>query len=115
MPWFHRISQKQPEQTQQFTGYKIVGFDKGRAFSLYSKQTISLNPGSIERNTFLGTSKQFCLDYYTGNTDIGELLLTFSYSLGDVISGDPNSPDGEVQVRFATLISHEPIPEEHRF
>lgn len=97
------------------TGYKVVAFDKGRAYSLYNKAvTYNLTIGSMTGDTFLGTSEKFCLDYYSGAVDEQELLLTYSYDLADIVSGsaDGGINGGEVRVRKARLEGYKPIPKE---
>lgn len=93
---------------QKCFGYKIVGIDGERLFSIYSKDTINQTIGStmIYRGAglFLGTSEQFCLDYYSGGHDGPDAMLTYSFDLGDIIRGDPTCNNGEIQVRRATLV-----------
>jgi len=104
----------------KFLGYKIVGKDTktGVTYSIYNKKPISIQMGVIDKyegiGTFLGTSKQFCLDYYSCGTEDedGELLLTYEYDLNNLIKGDPSVNNGEVQVSEATLIDIEEINKE---
>lgn len=100
---------------QRMTGHKVVAYDKGRAYSLYNKNTTyNLAIGSMTGDTFLGTNEKFCLDYYGGVIDEPELLLTYSYDTSDVVSGSPNGgPNGgEVRVRQARLESFREIPKD---
>jgi len=89
-------------------GWKIVGFDNGQAFSLYDPAIkISTKVGetiTMPKGIYLGTSEQFCLDYYSGMTDGEELLLKYSYSTEDLIRGNPEDSDGEIIVKKATLL-----------
>lgn len=83
-------------------GYKIVGWDGKRAYSIYDKRiTYSLAIGSEVGDVFLGTSAQFCIDYYSGGTNDEDMLLTFSYDGRDIISG--GGENSEVRVRRARL------------
>lgn len=93
------------KQANRLVGYKIVGYDGQRAYSLYDpRQTVNLSVGSVTGPTYLGTTPQFCMDYYTGLAKEGhrDILLTYSYAEEDITSGDP-SGSGEVQVSRATL------------
>jgi hypothetical protein len=91
-------------------GYKIVS-DSGNktyAWSLYGgeKFKISLKVGEVtevKNGLYLGTSKDFVTDYYSGLSDSPDLLLTYEYNSDDVMSGDPESKSGEVKVRKASL------------
>lgn len=104
-------------QLKKFLGYKVVGLKKGsgQAYSIYSKEPININIGSVEeysgKGLFLGTSKDFCLDYYSCGTadEDDELLLTYEYNLQDIIQGDPNYKNGEIQVKKAILVNIEPV------
>lgn len=97
MNWLSKFSNK------MLIGYKIVSWDGNEAFSLYDKnKKINLNIDSIDSNIYLGTSKQFCIDYYSGLTDDKDMLLTYSYDKNDIISGSENST-GEILVRKAQL------------
>lgn len=99
-------------------GYKIIADvgNKGYGVSLYDKGLkISLKRGDttkFDTGLFLGTSKKFVNDYYSGLTDYPDLLLTYEYDTADVMSGDPKSSSGEVKVRKATLTDVEKVIEE---
>ncbi len=104
--------------SQQLLGYRVVGFrpEERIAYSLYNPNiTYALEIGSVEKSPtpqglYLGTSKNFALDYYSGLTDDPELLLTYSFDMEDVLDGDPNSPTpGEIRVQQMILVSIEPI------
>jgi len=99
------------KESQKIMGYKIVAYNKGRAFSLYNnKITYNLSIGSISSDIFLGTNEKFCLDYYSGLTDDQELILTYSYNPSDIISGgDSGSGGGEVRVKKAILEGYKEI------
>lgn len=109
-----QISSEQatPQQpTQRQMAYKVVAYFNGRAYSLYDKKfTYDLTIGKVMNNIYLGTSEQFCLDYYSGAIDEPELLLTFSYDPKDIISG--GGPNSEVQVRQARLEGYRNIPKD---
>ena len=100
-------------------GYKAVGYKDGQAYSLYGGHgmPVDLTIGSYiegggSKGYFLGSSKQYVLDYYSGLTDDDELLLTYEYSKDDVLndSWDQNVvTDGEVRVRKAKLVNIEKI------
>ena len=102
---------------QVYLGYKIVGVEAStkRAYSIYDKSDVNISIGSIvnygNSGLFLGTSKQFCIDYYSCGTadEDGELLLTYRFNDTDLLKGDPNYKNGEVQVRQATLIDFDNI------
>lgn len=97
------------KESQRHVGYKIVGYLNGQAFSLANSSiTYPLVPGNMTGDTFLGTSEQFCIDYYSGLTDEAEMLMTYSYDDQDIISGSPDG--GEVRVRQARLETWKEIP-----
>ena len=101
---------------QQYLGYKIVGFDGSRYFSIYDTKTnVDVSIGSIcayKNGLYLGNSEQFCLDYYTGGTDFQDALLTYKYDISDLIRGDPQGTNGEVVVKKATLQSVKVLPKD---
>ncbi len=105
MRWYNKIAQ------QRKIGFKVVAFDQGRAYSLQNKAiTYNLVIGSVTGDTFLGTTEQFCLDYYSGIIDEPELLLTYSYDIADIVSGSPDSPNSEIRVKKARLEAYKEIP-----
>lgn len=82
------------------------------AKSIYDGSKISLQktlqsfPGS---GLFLGTTKDFCLDYYSCKGEDGakpEMLLTYEFDDDDILRGQPDE-NGEVQVRKAKLVKKE--------
>lgn len=84
-------------------GYKIVSWNGVEAFSLYDRnKKVNINIGAIDSSIYLGTSKDFCLDYYSGLTDDRDILLIYSYHESDIVSGNSSS-NGEVLVRKAQL------------
>jgi hypothetical protein len=86
------------------TGFKVVGFANGVAYSLANKKiSYNLAIGSIVGDTFLGTTEQFVIDYYSNMTDDQELLLVYSYDPADIISGGDSASGGEVRVSRARL------------
>lgn len=101
------------ESKNKYIGYKIVGWDskKKRAFSLYDvKKTYTIKKGMIEKNNhglYLGTTKDFPIDYYSGQTDYDDLLLTCEYYDDDIIKGDPNSRSSEIIVKQYKIIKIE--------
>ena len=106
MNWYKKAQQN------QFQGFKMVAWDGQRAYSLYQQsQTIDLTVGSeIQmggQGLYLGTSREFCESYYSGLTDDQDMLLTYTYSSEDILSGDPNHPNSDIQVSKARLQSYE--------
>lgn len=92
------------------TGFKVVGFANGKAYSLANRNLqYSLVIGSTVGDTFLGTTEQFVIDYYSKMTDDQELLLTYSYDVADIISGGDSANGGEVRVSKATLLAVRPL------
>jgi hypothetical protein len=98
---------------KKYIGYKIVGWDGKQAFSLYNKHIlISLIKGDVitdPKGVFLGTTKNFCIDYYSGMTDNQDLLLTYEYMAKDLLRGDPEHPNGEIVVKEAKLLDIEKV------
>jgi hypothetical protein len=89
-------------------GYKIVGFNGNDYFSIYSKEIINLKLGNIysyKNGLYLGSSEQFCIDYYSEGTDFKDALLTFEFDLKDLIRGNPDLPNDELLVKKAKLIN----------
>tara|TARA_A200000159_G_C7337911_1_gene345851 strand:+ start:3299 stop:5110 length:1812 start_codon:yes stop_codon:yes gene_type:complete len=91
-------------------GYKMVAHKDGKYYSLARPEieySLALNEEKEFKSGFyLGTDKQFVLDYYSELTDDDheDALLTYLYRAEDVISGDPKSTSGEVTVSKAVLI-----------
>jgi hypothetical protein len=105
MTWFNTAQKRK--------GYKIVGFDGRRAYSLArTSDTVNINEGSVDvyggQGLFLGTTPQFVKNYYTGLTDDQDLFLTYEYEESDLLGGDPNS-NGEIKVRKAKLLRVEEL------
>jgi hypothetical protein len=100
-------------KTDIFYGYKIVAYDGIRYYSLYSKKTLNIAIGKTisfgGEGLFLGSSPDFCIDYYSGGTDDQDALLKFEFNKHDIIKGDiddyiKNGTSGEIQVRKAKLV-----------
>jgi len=96
-------------QQQRQMGYKVVAMDGDKAVSIYDLKTVySLVKGSQATNLYLGTSKEFCIDYYSLTTEgRKELLLAYSYLPEDIISG--GGVNSEVRVRKAILEGYEEL------
>lgn len=113
MNWYKK------SQTQENLGYKIVGYDPSRkfAFSIYdnnAKIDITLGKETVyAEGTFLGNTRNFCLNYYGGGLDerYKELLLTYSYKDEDLLSGKPDGleSDTELRVKKVKLIKIEEL------
>ncbi len=97
----------------QGTGYRIVSIQDGQLVSLAGNDHINPTIGEVTTASgaglFLGTSKAFVTDFYTGLTDFNDALLTYKYDRSDVLSGDPHSKDGEITVRKAVLVDIEEL------
>jgi hypothetical protein len=94
-------------------GYKIVGFNGTYAYSIYDiKHKISLVPNSIIKNSYLGTSREYVINYFSGGTNDRDLLLTYRYNPEDVLKGDPDHKNGEILVKSANLIKVEELGDE---
>ena len=92
------------------TGFKVVGFANGKAYSLANRNLqYNLTIGSVVGDTFLGTTEQFVIDYYSNMTDGVELLLTYSYEEADIVSGGDSANGGEVRVSKARLENVRPL------
>ena len=102
---------------ESLKGYKIVGWDEEnkRAFSIYdTKLDVDIKLNSITQyktGLYLGTSKNYVLDYFSGGTDFEDLLLTYEYDKNDLIKGDPYSKNGEIVVKKAKLVNVEKVEE----
>jgi hypothetical protein len=102
-------------------GYKAVGWDseKEQAYSLHGGRgmPIDIGIGSIMENNspnfhgfFLGSTKQYVTDYYSGLTDDKELLLTYEFDDQDIIGNfNHENCDGEIRVKKAKLIAVEEL------
>lgn len=93
----------------QGTGYRIVSIQDGQLVSLAGNDLIDPTIGKVTTASgaglFLGTSKNFVIDFYTGLTDFDDVLLTYKYDRTDVLSGTPREKDSEITVRKAVLKS----------
>lgn len=90
-----------------YMGYRVVEKRDGKYYSLYSKEEIPLKIGQETvdpKGFYLGTTREFATDYYTGLTDYDDAILTYEYRPEDVIKGDPTSPNSEIIVRRAKLL-----------
>jgi hypothetical protein len=103
---------KEAKETK-YIGYKIVGWNGKKAYSLMDKQTVyNIKVGTTHKSPkglYLGTSRQFVEDYYSGLTDDTDLLLTCEYFNEDIIKGDPTYKNGEIIVRKYKIIKTEKI------
>lgn len=103
---------KEADSLQEYlgknVGYKVVGFKNGKVYSLQNPDKYySLRIGEIEEDPsgfFLGTTKEFVTDYYSGLTEDQDILLEYSYDSDDLLFGDPKET-GEVKVGKAKLLS----------
>ena len=93
-------------------GYKIVAHEDGKLYSLQNPDLqYNVKMGTVEAPSsgmFLGTTKNFVIDYYSEMTDKEDALLVYEYDPEDVISGQPDE-EGEVKVTKAKLVSMEVI------
>ena len=102
---------------QVMLGYKGVGYNPETkiAYSFFGGENspIDLTIGewtttNSPKGMYLGSSKQFVLDYYSGAVDGEELLLTYQFNVEDALSiPDTSACDGEIQVKKAQLINIE--------
>ena len=104
-------------------GYRVVAHQDGQLVSLYGSHKVSDKVGTIVRpggkGLYLGTLKEFALNYYSGMSDYPDALLTYSYSINDLLEGDPDTgithpphDGGEIVVRQAKLVSVEYLPQD---
>ena len=115
MNWY-----KLSQNIQTYKGYKIIGFNPQtkQFYSIFDKSvyhnikigTIFSNPKGI----YLGTSYQFCMDYYSCGTEDEhkEFILTLDYSSKDIIKGDPTCTNGEIVVSSCKITNIEEINKE---
>jgi len=103
------------ENSKKIMGYKIVGWDGNKAFSIYNiNYEIPLNKGDIisdPKGVYLGNSKKYVISYFSGGTNYQDLLLTYEYDSEDVMQGDPEFLNGEVKVKSARLVNIEKLDE----
>ncbi len=95
------------------TGFKIVARENGVLKSLQNPDiTYSLEVGTVETNFnggfYLGTSRDFVVDYYAGLTDLEDVLITYEYDEENRLYGNPNE-EGEVIVHTAKILSIEAL------
>lgn len=100
---------------QKHTGWKIVSSDgKDGAVSLYDQKVpVDIKVGSITKNTYLGNSPEYVNMFFRAASDpedAQDILLKFEYDEKDLIKGDPDFQNGEVQVKKAKLVSVHPLP-----
>ena len=108
----YKLTQQLPKS---LIGYKIVAFNGKYAYSLYNtniKIPLTLNTTFQDpKGFYLGTSKDFCINYYSGGTNDKDLLLTYQYQPENLLKGDPLHSNGEVIVNKATLTNIEELPQ----
>lgn len=107
MNWY-RLAQN----AQMLKGYKMVAWDGNRAYSLYDPgMTIDTTIGSSisaeGKGIHLGSSKEFCQNYYSEMTDDQDMLLTYEFLPEDLLSGNPDHPNDELTVKQARLTAYE--------
>mgnify|MGYP001250317938 CR=1 FL=1 len=94
--------------SDKLTGWKIVSWDGEKLRSLADSFLIyDISEGDVVSNSdgfYLGTSKEFVQDYYSGLNDYSDALISFKYNESDVISGSPRE-EGEVKVLKAIVSS----------
>ena len=102
-----------------YEGFKVVGFNQGsnQFYSIYDKSPYDVSIGKEVRDPngfYLGSTKQFCTDYYICMTedDHDEYILTFSYGDEDLMRGEPNNPNTEVLVSRGTITGMERVDKE---
>ena len=103
-------------QVQTYLGYKVVGFNPktNKFYSIYDKSIYDISIGKEFYNPkgiYLGSSKQFCINYYICGTedDHDEYILELSYSSDDLLKGEPEHSNGEILVTKAKIINMEKI------
>ena len=94
-------------------GYRIVSQSGDDLVTLAGGElvdpTIDKETSYKGNGLYLGATKKFTLDYYTGLSDLSDVMLTYSFDTDDVLSGDPTAQDGEITVSKATLKRVTPI------
>lgn len=89
----------------------MAAYVNNQAVSLYDKNIVyPLSPGSVESDStgiYLGSSREFCIDYYSGLTEYPDVLLSYEFNEEDLLRGDPNHPMDELLVSQTKLVGHE--------
>lgn len=97
-------------------GYRIVSQSGDDLVTLAGGElvdaTIDKEASYKGNGLYLGTTTKFVVDYYSGLSDLSDVMLTYSFDTDDVLSGDPTAKDGEITVRKATLKRVTPISED---
>ena len=102
-------------------GYRIVANQNGTLRTFMKGDIVNDEIGSVAQpggaGLYLGTIKDFVFNYYSGMSAYPDVLLTYSYDINDLLSGDPESgiskpphDGGEITVRKATLVNMEHLP-----
>jgi len=119
MSWYKNRNWYKKAQQNTYEGFKVVGFNPitQQFYSIYDRSIYNvfigqdfINPKGI----YLGSSKEFCTNYYICGTkdEHDEYILTFSYNDKDLIRGEPNHSSSEVLVSRATITQMEKINKE---
>jgi len=94
-------------------GYRVMEYDPSRNVAISvqdrNKAEIPLKAGqplSYGKGHYLGSSKQFVMDYYGGLSDYG-VVMKVEFDLDDIIQGEVTGSDGEIAVRKSTLVNWE--------
>jgi hypothetical protein len=98
-------------------GYKGVSYnpETRTASSFWGGGEIDLTIGGwaytdSPKGMYLGSDKDYVLDYYSGMTDGEEILLTYQFNIEDALSiCDTSACSGEIRVKKAQLINIEHI------
>ena len=98
-------SSKVGYKVMRFDGkYAIAGADSRQKFSLKKGSTISMTGNGI----YLGTDKQYVLDYYSGLAD-REVLITFSFDPNKITTGNLTDREVEISVPNAKIVDWEEL------
>ena len=79
-------------------GYAIAGADSSQSFKLDQDELVYFAGNGI----YLGTTKQYVLDYYSGLAEL-EVLLTLSYNPKHINTGCLEDKEPEISVTVANL------------
>ena len=96
-------------------GYKVMRLENDSIISgANSQYAFNLEIGSIismEGNgIYMGTNKDYVLNYYSGLADV-ESLLTLEFSKSDIVTGSLDDREVEISVRKAKIIDTQLIVE----
>jgi hypothetical protein len=104
-------------QSKMMLGYKVMRVENGELVSgANSRLTLPMQIGAIHdmpgHGIYMGKSPEYVKDYYSSSEDLDdpkEVLITYQFSVDDVIHGNLEDREWEISVPTARVLNIEAI------